>query len=267
VSGAHRPASFDTIQLPAGSAALVLAPHPDDFDAIGMTMRLLHGRGHAIHLAVATSGASGVDDAFCRPATAAAKAALREQEQRESCAVFGLPEERLRFLRLPEDDGGHALVDAVNTARVAALLREVRPAAVFLPHRRDTSVGHQRTYALLCAAVGVLAVPSGAAPAVVPGAAGSIAALPFAAFLNRDPKTVAMRYDVVTPYGKEEAAWKAELLRSHRSQQERNLRSRGRGFDERILEMDRDTAAACDLSAPYAEAFEVERFDTPPVAA
>ena len=220
---------------------LVLAPHPDDFDAIGVTLRLLHGRGHAIHVAVATSGASGVDDAFCDPPMAAAKAALREREQRASCAFFGLPEKRLRFLRLPEDGGGHALVDAANIGRVAALLRELAPGAVFLPHGHDTSVGHQRTYALLRAASGAAA---------------------FGAFLNRDPKTIAMRYDVVTPYGEEEAVWKGDLLCFHQSQQQRNLRGRGRGLDERILEMDRDTARACGVAAEYAEGFEVERFDS-----
>jgi LmbE family N-acetylglucosaminyl deacetylase len=144
-------------------------------------------------------------------------------------------------------------VDAASTARVAALLRELRPAGVFLPHGHDTSVGHQRTHALLQAAVEAIRA-GGEAPA-------------YTAFLNRDPKTIAMRFDVVTPYGEVEAAWKGKLLRSHRSQQERNLRSRGRGLDERILEMDRDTAASCRLSAPYAEAFEVERFDTPSAGA
>ncbi len=219
MSGTATPAPFDTVRLPPGSAVLVLAPHPDDFDAIGVTMRLLHGRGHALHVAVATSGASGVD--------------------------------------------------AANAARVAALPLEVRPAAVFLPHGHDTSVGHQRTYALLragAAAIGAVPAacrvpPSGSAAARgVPSedAAGA----PFSAFLNVDPKTRAMRYDVVTPYGAAEAAWKGELLRFHRSQQERNLRSRGRGVDERILEMDRDTAAACGVGAPYAEVFEMETFDT-----
>jgi hypothetical protein len=68
-----------------------------------------------------------------------------------------------------------------------------------------------------------------------------------------------MRFDVATLYGEEEAAWKGELLRCHRSQQERNLRSRGHGFDERVLAMDGDSAASCRLGAPYAEVFEIER--------
>lgn len=31
---------------------LVLAPHPDDFDAIALTLRHLHRHGHALHVAV-----------------------------------------------------------------------------------------------------------------------------------------------------------------------------------------------------------------------
>ena len=86
---------------------------------------------------------------------------------------------------------------------------------------------------------------------------------PSTAFLNRDPKTIAMRYDLVTPYGEDLATWKARLLRFHRTQQLRNLRRRGRGFDERILAMDWDSAVACGVPEPYAEVFEVEMIGEP----
>jgi LmbE family N-acetylglucosaminyl deacetylase len=233
------PPRFESLQLPdaAPALALALAPHPDDFDAIGVTMRRLHERGCALHLVVATTGASGVDDTDCTPPTWEAKAALREAEQRASCGFFGLPEERLRFLRLPADAEGHVAVDAANVERVAVVLRELHPALVFLPHGRDANVTHQRVYQMLRAA----------APAPT-----------FAVFLNRDPKTIVMRYDVVTPFGEELATWKATLLRFHQTQQLRNLRRRGRGFDERILAMDRDSAATCGVEAPYAEVFELE---------
>jgi len=85
-------------------------------------MRYLHERGCALSVAVATTGASGVDDTDCAPPTWEAKAALREAEQRASCGFFGLPQERLRFLRLPADAGGHVAVDAANVERVAAVL-------------------------------------------------------------------------------------------------------------------------------------------------
>lgn len=244
------PLRLDAVSLPEGARVLVLAPHPDDFDAVAVTLRALGARGHAIHLAVATSGASGVDDDDCAPPTAEAKAALREREQRASCALFGLPEAHLAFLRLPEDGEGHPRDDALATDRVAALLADTRPSLVCLPHGNDTNAGHRRVYAMVRAvALGFCSAPAGRAPA-----RGLVA------LLNRDPKTVAMREDVVTPYGEDAAQWKASLLRCHASQQARNLRSRGYGFDERILRMDRESAVRCAAGAPYAEVFEVETY-------
>jgi hypothetical protein len=61
--------------------------------------------------------------------------------------------------------------------------------------------------------------------------------------------------------GEEEAAWKARLLRFHRSQHERNLKTRNQGFDERVLRLNREIATQIDGSLPYAEAFELQRFD------
>ncbi len=77
------------------------------------------------------------------------------------------------------------------------------------------------------------------------------------AWMLRDPKTTGMRLDLAVPFGEDEAAWKAEMLRFHRSQQERCLHLRGHGLDERILRVNRDTAARAGLAAPYAEGFEI----------
>lgn len=185
--------------------------------------------------------------------TAEAKAALREAEQRESCRLFGLPEGRLSFLRLEEDGGGHPVRSGENLGCIAAVIADTQPDAAFLPHGHDTNVGHQRIYALFRAA----------AEAWVRAAPGRS----LVAFLNRDPKTIAMREDVLTPYGEDLAAWKAALLRCHATQHRRNLRARGLGFDERILRMDRETARRHGLSGAYAEVFEVEvAGETDPVA-
>ena len=215
-----------------------------------MTLKALEEGGATVHLAVATSGASGVDDCDCDPPTKQAKAALREEEQRASCRLFGLPEERLRFLRLEEDAGGHPVIGAGNGTLIAAALAEAAPDAVFLPHGNDTSLGHRRVYEMVRSATDAWARrPTG------PGASRTVLAL-----LNRDPKTIAMREDVVWPYDGERAAWKGALLRCHASQQRRNQRTRGRGFDERILAMDHDTARRHRLAEPYAEAFELESY-------
>jgi hypothetical protein len=71
------------------------------------------------------------------------------------------------------------------------------------------------------------------------------------AFLNCDPKTPSCRVDACTRYGEEDAPGKARLLRCHGSQHQRNLNTRGHGFDERVLEHDRWYTAECG-GAPYA---------------
>lgn len=111
-----------------------------------------------------------------------------------------------------------------------------------MPHGNDTNLGHQRTYALLRKVL-------------------QEEKLSAMAFLNRDPKTIALRQDLYTTFDEEESVWKGELLRFHQSQHQRNLNSRGHGFDERILQVNRQIAAELNIRAPFAEAFELEYFD------
>jgi len=222
---------------PPCMTALVLAPHPDDFDAIAVTLRWLHQRGHVLHLAVLTTGASGVDDGHGDTYTDEAKAALREQEQRASCRFFGLPESRLSFLRL----WGAAALQAQDTERLRALLLALRPDLVFMPHGNDSNATHRRTYQSF-------------------RAIAAAEKLSLRACLNQDAKTLGMRSDLVMPFGPADAQWKAELLCHHGSQQQRNLRTRGIGFDERVLQLNRDAATAAGLEQPFAELFELERY-------
>ena len=93
-------------------------------------------------------------------------------------------------------------------------------------------------------------------PALLGGVLIGLAAT--AALLFRDPKTGAMRDDVILTFDEATAAWKGALLRCHRSQQQRNLNTRGHGFDERILRVNRASAAGLGIAEPYAEAFELE---------
>jgi LmbE family N-acetylglucosaminyl deacetylase len=234
--------SLQSLTFPRSLRLLVLAPHPDDFDAIGVTMRVFRENGNPLHVTVATSGASGVEDSFCSPPTVQVKAELREQEQRASCQFFGLSEDRLVFLRLQEDEAGHPLQNAANIDLVREQLLSMRPAIVFLPHGHDTNLGHKRVYAMF---------------RQVAQAAGYYSIV---AFLNRDPKTVHMRCDVYLGFGEEAATWKGELLRFHRSQHQRNLNRRGHGIDERILRVNRQSAEECSVDAQYAEIFELECF-------
>ncbi|MCX6561663.1 MAG: PIG-L family deacetylase [Candidatus Aminicenantes bacterium] len=222
----------------AGLAVLVLAPHPDDFDEVGVTLRRLRGAGGKIRLSVLSSSANGVEDAFLDRPTDEAKAAVREEEQRRSLLFFGLGEERLSFERLPTGAGGFLRDASEGLDAVRRILAEEPFDIVILPHGHDTNPDHVLVSEWLRRAV----PPGSIAPS---------------AWLFRDPKTVAMRLDLVVPFDDEEASWKAELLRCHASQQARNLRQRGYGLDERILRINRETARAAGLAEPYAEGFEI----------
>lgn len=138
MAGAQR---LSELPWPQRMTALVLAPHPDDFDAIAITLRWLHQRGHVYHLAVLTTGASGVDDGAGDTDTIDAKAALREQEQRASCRSFGLAESRLSFLRLWAD----AALQAQDSERLREHVLALRPGLVFMPHGNDSNATHRRT--------------------------------------------------------------------------------------------------------------------------
>lgn len=235
---AQRRLSFEALRLSAPLTVVVLAPHPDDFDAIAVSLRWLQARGHEIHVAVLTTGANGIEDGWDGIFSKERKAEVREEEQRTSCARFGLPEERLQFLRLWD---GNPDRDARDLETLQDYLLKRRPELVFLPHGNDSNPTHRRTYESFAAIA----------------QANQLSAL---AFLAQDAKTLDMRIDLCTEFGDEEAAWKAALLRLHCSQQERNLKTRGHGFDERVLAVNRATAEAIGSPLPYTEAFELRRF-------
>lgn len=217
---------------------LVLAPHPDDFDVVAVTLRHFSLHGAGITLEVLSGGASGVEDAFASGWEE--KTRCREREQRESCARFGLDPGRLRFHRLIEDESGHMADVPENQQRVWRLLETSAADGVILPHGNDSNADHRRTFRWFSA----WRATRFSAPL---------------ALLTRDPKTIGMRVDLICPYDESAAAWKAELLRCHRSQHERNLRSRGIGFDERILASDRDAAKPFGHLA--AESYEILHAD------
>jgi hypothetical protein len=229
---------LEDVAWPRKLSVLVLAPHPDDFDSIAISLRFFHERGAAIRLAVLSSSASGVEDTYSRPPSAAVKAAIREAEQRASCRMFGLQEAAIEFLRTAEDRWGQPVDSEENFALVGRCLERCRPGLVFLPHGNDTNAGHRLTFGLLRR-----------------NAAGLDWGI--TALLNRDPKTIAMRTDLYTFFGEAGAAWKGTLLRCHDSQQRRNLNTRGYGFDERILRVNREAAREVPGRGEYAEVFEI----------
>ena len=253
VFAGRRPLILNRLRLPPAWKVLVLAPHPDDFDAVGITLRLLQFRGHAIYVCVLGSGASGVEDAFCSPPLREIKTRLRQIEQRESCRFFGLPASRLTFLRLAEDATGEVAETLTNLQRLRQHVESTVPDLIILPHGNDTNAGHHRTWAM------VRNITAGMGR-------------PWAFLLHEDPKTVALRRDAVTLFSAEEAAWKGRLLRFHSSQQARNMATRGHGFDERILRVNRNAfgevrSLVGKTEARYAEAFELRLAGDPEPAA
>ena len=179
------------------------------------------------------------DSPMPRDLSAEARAAIREGEQRRSCAFFGLPGDRLIFMRMEEDAEAQPLDCAANVRLLQTLCAAVRPDLVFLPHGNDTNTGHQRMYAMFRQVARNVNYP-------------------LAAFYVRDPKTISLRMDLYTAFGEDDARWKARLLRFHDSQHQRNLHARGHGFDDRILVSNRQIARELGLREPYAEAFELE---------
>ena len=236
--GGKRPLFLEDLPFPAEALVLVLAPHPDDFDAVAVTLRFFRDMGNAIRLSVMSPSSSGVEDGFCLPPTRENKALTREEEQRTSCRIFGLPGGRLEFLRLREDTSGHLLDCPENYAGLSLHLQEVRPDVVLMPHGNDTNAGHRAAFRML-------------------RRFARQADHPVAVLLNRDPKTVEMKPDLFTVFGEEDARWKAGLLRCHLSQHQRNLNTRGFGLDERILRVNREAAALLPGHPRYAEVFEV----------
>ena len=235
----EKPLFMKDLQVPSALKVLVLAPHPDDFDAIAITMRFLRDNGNEIHVAVISSSASGVEDSFCLKHLGKTKAEIREKEQRDSCRFFGLPDERLEFLRLGEDKNGDPEDSLSNTDIIRKFVGKIRPDIVFMPHYNDSNQGHRRSFAMFEKIAKELASP-------------------ITAFLNLDPKTIEMKAEVFTVFDTEDAAWKGELLRIHASQHQRNLNTRNCGFDERVLRENRKAAERfLNRADAYAEAFEV----------
>lgn len=233
------PVILSELKIPSSLQVALLAPHPDDFDAIGVTMRALHTNGNEINLAVLTTGVSGVEDVYAEKIGNADKAAIREEEQKASIQFFGLPLERVTFLRLENDETKHMAVTENNFVSIKEFWDKHQPDIVFLPHGNDTNTDHQRTYTMFKKIL-------------------ERETKPVIAFLNKDPKTIGIRNDVITTFGEAEAAWKGELLRFHKSQHERNLRTRNHGFDERILNVNWKDAEELGLQDKYVEIFELE---------
>lgn len=232
---------FTNYNFPGHWKVLVLAPHPDDFDAIAVTLKQIQKQGNEIWLNVLTSGASGVEDSFCTPSTIKNKEQTRENEQVASCKIFGLAESRISFSNLIEAEDGHPTLCPENCDKIESILTSIKPDAIFMPHPNDTNPAHQRCYQM---AYEYLTSQPSLNPVF---------------FLNQDPKTVELKPQLYTAFSIQEAKWKASLLRCHRSQHQRNLNTRYLGFDYRILSYNQTLSRKYNIPAPYTEIFEMQQ--------
>jgi len=231
--------ALDVDVFPAGMKILVLAPHPDDFDAVGVTLRRFKANGNLLTLAVISSGASGVEDSYLKnDGNLKIKTLIREREQLESALFCNLNENKIIFLRTEEEENGNILENDTNFLLIKNCLAKANPDIVFMPHWNDTNASHRRSYAL--AKKAMLQIPGQRI-----------------LFLNKDPKTVTMPIKLYSAFDESEASWKGKLLRHHMSQHERNLHTRGYGFDCRILEFNRLCAVEIKREE-YAEVFDIE---------
>ena len=241
------PSSLDAINLKSGGTAHVLAPHPDDFDAIAVTCKFLQSLQWRIVLSVMTGGENGVADGYEGVTGPVEKRDLRRQEQKNSCSAFGLDHQQLNFLDLDHDETGVLEFNKANSARINTELDGSNPDLLLMPHFSDSNRTHQ-----ICAALVIYTLCQKRRSLQI--------------WFNRDEKTVKMQDELYMAFDESQAHWKAGLLRLHASQQHRNLQTRGVGFDERVLEMNRRTAISLGLVANdgrdgsgcgYAESFEV----------
>lgn len=217
----------------------VIAPHPDDFDAIAVSLKMFEKLHYSIEVYVLSGGSKGVQDVFVNSNDWDIKAKVREQEQLKSTRLFGLNDEKVHFLRLPEAEDGE-LNDRPESQRILAeAIIDDAPSIWCLPYGQDTNTAHQRTYRM----------------------AKSLAQQyqhPILLLCNKDAKTLTFETHYFMEFGESEAQWKGQLLRCHQSQQSRNINIRGYGFDERVLRFNRATAQALNTKEPYTEAFHAE---------
>jgi LmbE family N-acetylglucosaminyl deacetylase len=237
-----RPVSLRNCSISPELKILVLAPHPDDFDAITITLKYFQENGNLIFLLVLTGASTGVDDSFLSDPTKENKEKVREIEQKKSLEYFGFPSSNVSFLYLTEDKHGDLILNEECQSTISKKFEEIRPDAIFLPYGKDTNPSHRRTFKLVRDITKEIDKP-------------------IIAFYNQDPKTTQIRLDTYIDFDKETALWKRKMLCFHQSQQARNLQTRGIGFDDRILNVNAEIAREINIKSQYAEGFQIELLD------
>jgi LmbE family N-acetylglucosaminyl deacetylase len=251
--------STKKVRFPTEGKVLVLGPHPDDPECAAVTCRLLMRFGCDLWYTIVDMSPSGVEDRYVKKwgrensiPLEKTKIEIRRMEQISAAEMFGLTQERITFLGI---EGAKELSTTENLTRMNEHLESVAPDIVIMPAGNDSNQTHVWVHQAFRQCVKSIALKK---------------QKPVVALYNEDPKTIEMRHDLFVLFGDESGDWKRALLRVHTSQQQRNIHSRGIGFDERILNMNhlryrlfRESLSTVDGSAKYAEVFEIELFDFP----
>ena len=137
--------------------ALVIAPHPDDESlGCGGTIARLRGQGYHVHVLFVSDGTMSHPNSLTYPADRLRQ--LREAEALEAIRILGVPAENAIFMR--QKDRQVATPDSPTFAGGVAYLRrmllDVKPAAVFVPWRRDPHPDHRASWQLLHGALAKL---------------------------------------------------------------------------------------------------------------
>lgn len=132
---------------------VIVAPHPDD-EVIGCggLIARLAAEGNAPHVIVMTGG--GGSHRGCCATPQEDIIAARRALTRKALATLGVPEENLHELDFP--DGGIS-ADSPETGKLKALLGELRPETVLVPHWGEGWPDHVRTAEIVKSAVGATA--------------------------------------------------------------------------------------------------------------
>jgi LmbE family N-acetylglucosaminyl deacetylase/6-phosphogluconolactonase/glucosamine-6-phosphate isomerase/deaminase len=125
---------MDSETAPTGRRVLVVSPHPDDAPiSLGGTMAMLSG-GNRVVTAVMTTG----HRSFIYGTQRGERIAIREAEVLKESRFLGAEP---RFLRLPFYDGNYEVTER-DLDIFLALLRELDPDWIFLPHPKDSHPAH-----------------------------------------------------------------------------------------------------------------------------
>ena len=135
VSGFHSGLFImDNDSVPTGRSVMVISPHPDDAPiSLGGTMAMLSPRCRVVTAVMSTGHRS-----FIYGTQRSERIAIREGEVVKESRILGAEP---RFLRLPFYDSNYEVSER-DIAMLLALMEEVKPDWVFMPHTRDTHPAH-----------------------------------------------------------------------------------------------------------------------------